>query len=218
MRIDEYVGFDGLGLAALIRGGEVSAAELLDTALAQAVATDGLGAVVDVQEAVARASIAGGLPAGAFTGVPFLLKDLGCEAIDFPTSMGSGLFREHRYGYDSELYTRLRAAGLVTFGRTASPELGIGPTTEAKAFQAAWSKSIVAAPSVNRVNAAVLKVARYPWRPSASVAGELPPRLIVYLPAASTHVRAASCVVPFSRWSRYVTSSAHSMFPRLLNV
>ena len=54
MRIDEYVGFDGLGLAALIRGGEVSAAELLDTALAQAVATDGLGAVVDVQEAVAH--------------------------------------------------------------------------------------------------------------------------------------------------------------------
>lgn len=134
MRIDEYVGFDGLGLAALIRGGEVSAAELLDTALAQAVATDGLGAVVDVQEAVARASIAAGLPAGAFTGVPFLLKDLGCEAIDFPTSMGSGLFREHRYGYDSELYTRLRAAGLVTFGRTASPELGIGPTTEAKVY------------------------------------------------------------------------------------
>ena len=77
MRIDEYVGFDGLGLAALIRGGEVSAAELLDTALAQAVATDGLGAVVDVQEAVARASIAAGLPAGAFTGVPFLLKDIG---------------------------------------------------------------------------------------------------------------------------------------------
>ena len=48
--------------------------------------------------------------------------------------MGSGLFREHRYGYDSELYTRLRAAGLVTFGRTASPELGIGPTTEAKVY------------------------------------------------------------------------------------
>ncbi len=135
MRADEYVDFDAVGLAQLVRDGEVSPHELLDVALTQVAATDdAIAAVVDVQESVARASIAGGLPAGPLTGVPFLLKDLGCEAMDFPSSMGSGLYRDYRYSYDSELFIRLRSAGLVTFGRTASPEFGIGPTTEAKVY------------------------------------------------------------------------------------
>ena len=135
MRIDEYVGYDGLGLAALVRARDVTAGELLDIALAQVAATDdSIAAVVDVQETAARESIAAGLPDGPFAGVPFLLKDLGCEAIDFPTSMGSGLYRDHTYDYDSELFLRLRNAGLVPFGRTASPEFGIGPTTEAKVY------------------------------------------------------------------------------------
>ena len=114
MRADEYVDFDAVGLAQLVRDGEVSPHELLDVALTQVAATDdAIAAVVDVQESVARASIADGLPVGPLTGVPFLLKDLGCEAIDFPSSMGSGLYRDYRYSYDSELFIRLRAAGLV---------------------------------------------------------------------------------------------------------
>ena len=35
MRFDEYRRFDGLGLAALVRKGEVTAGELLDLALEQ---------------------------------------------------------------------------------------------------------------------------------------------------------------------------------------
>lgn len=133
MRTEEYVDFDAVGLAALVREKEVTADELLDVALEQVAATDdAIAAVVDVQEEVARATIAAGLPQGPLAGVPFLIKDLGCEAIDFPSSMGSGLFRGFRYSYDSEMFTRLRNAGLVTFGRTASPEFGIGPTTEPK--------------------------------------------------------------------------------------
>ena len=135
MRFEEYAAFDGLGLAALVRGGEVTADELLTTALERVAATDpSIAAVVHVQEPVARAAIAAGLPEGPFTGVPFLLKDLGCEAIDFPTSMGSRLFDGYRYSYDSEIFTRIRRTGLVTFGRTTSPEFGVGPTTEAKVY------------------------------------------------------------------------------------
>lgn len=135
MRADEYVKFDAVGLAGLVRDGQVTADELLDVALAQVSATDdAIAAVVDIRESVARADIAAGLPAGPLAGVPFLIKDLGCEAIDFPSSMGSGLYRGYRYDYDSEMFLRLRRAGLVTFGRTASPEFGIGPTTEPKVY------------------------------------------------------------------------------------
>jgi amidase/6-aminohexanoate-cyclic-dimer hydrolase len=160
MRIDEYVEHDGLGLAALVRAGEVTADELLDLALARAAATDdAIAAVVHVQQEVARASIAAGLPDGPFTGVPFLLKDLGCEAIDFPTSMGSRLYAGYRYDYDSELFTRLRAAGLVTFGRTTSPEFGIGATTEAKVYgrptRNPWNRGHVAGGSSGGSGAAV---------------------------------------------------------------
>ena len=69
-----------------------------------------------------------------FTGVPFLIKDLGCEAVDFPTSMGSRLYRDYRYTVDSELFVRLQRTGLVTFGRTTSPEFGIGPTAKEPSY------------------------------------------------------------------------------------
>lgn len=159
MRFDEYVQYDALGLAELVRAGEVTAGELLDLALERATATDALGAVVHVHDDVARRTIATGLPAGPFAGVPFLLKDLGCEAVDFPTSMGSGLFRGYRYDYDSEIFVRMRDAGVVTFGRTASPELGVGPTTEAKVYgrptRNPWNPAHVAGGSSGGAGAAV---------------------------------------------------------------
>ena len=135
MRFDEYVQHDATGLAALVRAGEVTAHELLDVALERMQDTDAaIAAVVHVEEGVARRAIDAGLPDGPFTGVPFLLKDLGCEAVDFPGSMGSRLFRDHRYGSDSEIFLRFRAAGLNTFGRTTAPEGGVGPTTEAQVY------------------------------------------------------------------------------------
>ena len=160
MRFEEYVEFDGLGLAALVRGGEVSADELLTIALERVEATDDeIAAVVHLRETVARAGIETGLPSGPFTGVPFLLKDLGCEAIDFPTSMGSRLFDGYRYTYDSELFRRMRATGLVTFGRTTSPEFGVGPTTEAKVYgrptRNPWNRDHVAGGSSGGSGAAV---------------------------------------------------------------
>ena len=160
MRSEEYVSFDAIGLAALVRDREVSPDELLDAALEQVAATDdAIAAVVDLQEAVARATIAAGLPDAPFAGVPFLIKDLGCEAIDFPSRMGSGLYRDYRYSYDSEMFARLRSAGLVTFGRTASPEFGIGPTTEGKVYgrptRNPWNTKHVAGGSSGGSGAAV---------------------------------------------------------------
>ncbi len=135
MRPEEYRSHDALGLAELVRSRQVTPDELLDAALQQTAATDQqIAAVVHMQVDRARRSIAAGLPAGPFTGVPFLIKDLGCDAVDFPTSMGSRLYRDYHYQVDSELFVRLERAGLVTFARTTSPEFGIGPTAEGGAY------------------------------------------------------------------------------------
>ena len=126
---------DASELAEWVAKGEVSPAELLDAALAAVEARNpALNAVVQVQEGVARKAIAEGLPRGPFRGVPFLLKDLGCEAVDFPGHNGSRLLANTRYSRDSAIYERIRATGVVTFGRTTSPEGGIGAATEAAVY------------------------------------------------------------------------------------
>lgn len=126
---------DATALAGLVASGEVTPAELLDAALAAIEARNpALNAVVLVQEGVARKAIAKGLPPGPFRGVPFLIKDLGCEAKDFPSHNGSRLFANTVYPGDSAIVQRIRATGVVTFGRTTSPEGGIGAATEAAVY------------------------------------------------------------------------------------
>ncbi len=131
----EYESYDGLGLAELVRRKEVTPAELLDAALARVERYDPkIAATVHLAEDAGRKRIAKGLGEGPFTGVPFLLKDLGCEAMDYPTSNGSRLFANYRWKYDSEVFLRFEKAGVVTFGRTTSPEGGIGPATESQVY------------------------------------------------------------------------------------
>ncbi len=126
---------DATALAELVARGEVSPSELLDAALAAVEARNpAINAVVLLQEGVARKSIADGLPPGPFRGVPFLIKDLGCEARDFPSHNGSRLFANTVYPGDSAIFERIRATGVVTFGRTTSPEGGVGTATEAAVY------------------------------------------------------------------------------------
>jgi len=133
--IMDYDRSDATALAASVAQGEVTADELLDLALSRVEARNpALNAVVLIQEGVARKAIRDGLPKGPFTGVPFLLKDLGCEAVDFPSHNGSRLWANTRYGRDSAIYERIRATGFVTFGRTTAPEGGVGPATEAAVY------------------------------------------------------------------------------------
>ena len=135
--IGDLGAWDAVALAGLVAKGEVSATELLDAALDAVDRRNGaINAVVLLQEGVARAAIAAGLPRGPFRGVPFLIKDLGCEAVDFPSHNGSRLFAGTRYARDSAIFDRMRATGVVTFGRTTSPEGGIGAATEAAVYGA----------------------------------------------------------------------------------
>lgn len=133
--IGDLGAWDATALAGLVAKGDVSATELLDAALEAADQRNpAINAVVLMQEDVARRAIADGLPRGPFRGVPFLIKDLGCEARDFPSHNGSRLFANTRYGRDSAIWQRIRATGVVTFGRTTSPEGGIGAATEAAVY------------------------------------------------------------------------------------
>lgn len=126
---------DATELAGLVARGEVTPDELLDAALASVEARNpAINAVVLVQEGVARAAIKAGLPPGPFRGVPFLLKDLGVEAKDFPSHNGSRLLADTVYPGDSAIFSRIKATGVVTFGRTTSPEGGIGAATESAVY------------------------------------------------------------------------------------
>ncbi len=131
----EYGEHDALGLAALVRAGAVSPVELLDAALACTAALNPqINAVIHLMEAPARAAIAAGLPDGPFRGVPFLLKDLIMAYGGEPMRAGSRLFRDFIPPQDEELVRRHKAAGLVIFGKTNTPEFGMANVTEPELF------------------------------------------------------------------------------------
>ncbi|SPH18445.1 6-aminohexanoate-cyclic-dimer hydrolase [Defluviimonas aquaemixtae] len=133
--IAEYDDWDASEMAHRVALGDVSADELFDEALERVARRNpALNAAVLIQEGAARRAIAAGLPEGPLKGVPFLLKDLGCEAVDFPSHNGSRLLANTVYPRDSAIFDRIRATGAVIFGRTTSPEGGIGPTTEAAVY------------------------------------------------------------------------------------
>jgi amidase len=132
---NEYALYDALGLAGLVRCGEISPGELLDEALARTAALNPkINAVIHLMEGPARAAIAAGLPDGPFRGVPFLLKDLIMAYAGEPMRNGSRLFRNFVPPQDEELVARHKAAGLVIFGKTNTPELGMANVTEPELF------------------------------------------------------------------------------------
>lgn len=127
----EYIDYDALGLAELVRNGEVSPEELLESAITRTEEVNGaVNAVVLKHYDEARAAIAAGLPDGPFKGVPFLLKNLEYGLKGTVTTHGSAAFKNNVAGRDSTLVKRYRKAGLVSFGKTNSPEFGLWPVTE----------------------------------------------------------------------------------------
>ncbi|MEE2674514.1 MAG: amidase [Myxococcota bacterium] len=135
MTSDDYELHDAIGLAAQVESGEVSPSELLDAALARtADRNPSLNAIVIDMEKQARSAIEAGLPEGPLRGVPFLLKDLHLLYEGERSTNGSMLFRDNRADHDSELVKRYKQAGLVIFGKSASPEFGVTATTESTLY------------------------------------------------------------------------------------
>lgn len=131
--MNEYENYDGLGLAHLVRQGEVHPSELLEDAIARTERHNPtLNAVVHKAYDEARATARGNLPDGPFKGVPFLIKDISMGVAGWPMTNGSALLEGYISPVDGELTRRYRAAGMVLFGKTNTPEFGIPGTTEGR--------------------------------------------------------------------------------------
>ena len=131
MSFPEYSEYDGLGLADLVRRGEVSAAELVEAAIERIEQHNGaLNAVVFKAYDEARKTATGELPDGPFRGVPFLVKDHDVAVGGWPTTHGSRFLRDNIEPEDSGLVRRFRESGVVLVGKTNAPEYGITGTTE----------------------------------------------------------------------------------------
>lgn len=149
MRIDEYRSHDAVGLAHLVRTGEVTAGELLELAMAQAGAVNPrLNAIIRRMDTQARGRLEDSFD-GPFAGVPFLIKDLGQDYRGVPTSGGSRSLARLPAEEHSTVVQRWLDAGLVIFGKTNTPEFGAKGITEPTLFGPA----------------------RNPWDPSRSPGG-----------------------------------------------
>jgi amidase len=128
----EYEEHDGLGLAGLVKSGQVSATEVLEAAIERVEARNpAVNAVVQKLYDHGKKQIADGLPDGAFKGVPFLLKDLGSALAGTKTTRGSKYFADlPPMTQDSLHVTRIKASGMVIFGKSNTCEIGLSLTCE----------------------------------------------------------------------------------------
>lgn len=131
----EYESFDGLGLANLIKRGIISAEEVLAAAIERIEQYNPeLNAVIHKMYERARAAVKTEIPQGIFQGVPFLIKDLFADFQGEPMRMGSRFTANWISTHDSELVKRFKKAGLITLGKTNTPEFGLSPLTEPELF------------------------------------------------------------------------------------
>jgi amidase len=144
MNLNEYAEHDGIGLAQLVASGEVHAKEL--TALAiEAIqqVNPSINAVIEHWTPTATTG------SGPLAGVPFLIKDLAITAAGRRNELGSRLAQGLITQNDSFLMQRFNAAGLMTLGRTTTPEMAFSTETD----------SVLQGPTRN------------PWNPQLSAGG-----------------------------------------------
>jgi len=136
--MDDLARLDAVGQAELVRNGEVTAEELVESAIARVERIDPkLNAIIHrhFERALEEArSVRSEAP---FCGVPILLKDLGAgNRGGDPHHWGTRFLRDagYRAPGTSFLVQKLLDGGFVDIGRTNVPELGAWATTEPDAY------------------------------------------------------------------------------------
>ncbi|RIJ11889.1 amidase [Pseudomonas sp. 91RF] len=144
MNLNEYAEHDGIGLAQLVASGEVHAKELAALAIeAIRQVNPSINAVIEHWTPTATTG------SGPLAGVPFLIKDLAITAAGRRNELGSRLAQGLVAEIDSTLMQRFNAAGLITLGRTTTPEMAFSTETD----------SLLQGPTRN------------PWNPQLSAGG-----------------------------------------------
>ena len=151
----ELIEYDALGLAEMIRDGEIKSSELVEITIERIERINPkVNAVIHKMYDEAREKAqkwdndvrSGKRTDAIFGGVPFLLKDLMAEYGSAPLSSGSGAVHGYIAPLDTELVKRHKAAGLITVGKTNTPEFGFLPTTEPMLFGPTlnpWNQEII---------------------------------------------------------------------------
>ena len=133
MDLAEYSRCDGVALAGLVRRGKVTPEELAYL-FREAVekVNPKINAIIEVYldriEALSNKSISD----GPFSGVPFLMKDIGAGEMGRHQESGSRLIQGNVTDKDSFLTTLFKEAGLTLLGRTTTPEFALGISTESE--------------------------------------------------------------------------------------
>jgi amidase len=131
MKVVEYATYDAVGLGALVARGDVSPGELADAALrACELVNSDINAVIEVWQPEPADVTAALKHQSPLAGVPFLIKDVGVTMAGRKLEFGSRLAEGFTPTDDSILMQRFRCAGLVTIGRTSTPEFAWSGTTE----------------------------------------------------------------------------------------
>ena len=133
----EYNQYDAVGLAGLVREKKISPAELCEEAINRIEKLNPiLNAVIIPMFDIGRETANRTLPDGAFTGVPFLMKDLISAYAGVKLTSGCRAYKDYVPDYDSELVKRFKKAGLITLGKTNTPEFGLMGITEPELYGA----------------------------------------------------------------------------------
>jgi amidase len=130
--VDELPFLSATEQAELVRRGEVTPVELVETYLERIERLDPvLNAFVTVCGEEARAAADGELPDRPFRGVPLPIKDLQ-ETAGIRTTFSSRAYADYVPDFDVAVVRRLKEAGFVVIGKTNTPELGITAVTESR--------------------------------------------------------------------------------------
>jgi amidase len=139
MNMKELSNCDALALAELIKEKKISPLELLDETIKGIEKLNPkLNAIIHKMYETGREEARkwsekiqkGKAGSAAFPGVPFLLKDLLVDYQGAPFNEGCKALAGYVSKLDNELVLRQKAAGLITLGKTNTPEFGLLPATE----------------------------------------------------------------------------------------
>ena len=190
-------------LAGMVRSGEISARELVQSSLDQIEELDPtLNAFVQVDGKGALATADGVGPGDErpFAGVPIAIKN-NRPVKGLRLTYGCSLMADHVAEYDHNVTRRLREAGFVIVGTTTLPEYGILPTSEG----ACW-------PDPQSVG-----LAAHPGAPPAARRPRSPPACCRWLTATTAAARSASPRPAAASWAWKPSRGRISVTPELGN-